>query len=337
MVASSSSQTKNIEDGNNEDFDLQLNIPLDKSLIGDVDDNFILFVKAFDDDNEAAACVQTSTSIDIELKNKKLIIDKSNTLFLPQIASCGDTIIANLKGVNIGEKDLTASVTLENKDLKINKKVQGINIESFNSDEENTFSAQIQIEIPENVKPKSYPFNYVVDFGSGSLTGSIPLQILSCDKSAGLVIEEINAGALINTPNRKFSLREGEFITIPVEITNNINKKTLMTLKFSEIGDFAQSVPRSILLNPSQKTTVFLELLVNEDIDPSQYSGIIEVLAEGSKIASESIIFEISEKPEKKISFAAVFATIPIWLFTIINLMLISILVISIKLITKSK
>ena len=130
-ITSSASDTKNINDEDEEDFQFSLNIPLDSRKIDEKDD-FTLYLKAFDDDNEKLNCIQEQIPINIELSSKKIIIDESNTRFLPSAAACGDTVLANIRVVNIGKKDNDrVTISLLNSELSISKRSDIFSIEKF--------------------------------------------------------------------------------------------------------------------------------------------------------------------------------------------------------------
>ncbi|MEK6860916.1 MAG: putative S-layer protein [Nanoarchaeota archaeon] len=333
-IASCASQVMNLEDGDDEDFECSLSIPFDPTEI-DEDEDLRLFVKAFDDDNEQAQCVQSSIPLNVEIENKELIINNRNTRFLPQSASCGDLVLATVELINIGKKDNEAQIMLANRELGINLKSDKFRIESFSSEERNRETRQFEVNIPENARRKEYLFDLKVNFEGGSLTKIMPLNIVSCEETE-FIVQDFSTQAFVNPIESRFTTKPSGFISIPVEVTNNLNKPSIFFVSVRNIGEFAEASTKQVFLQPAQKVTTFLELLVKDDVEPSIYSGTVEVRA-GSKIVFSSPITVEIQEPEKIPQTKEIFKKIPLWFWVVVNLALIGLILISVKIVTNSK
>lgn len=334
-IESCASEVLNIEDGEDEDFQCTIVIPVDSQDIEE-DEDLKLFVKAFDDDNEASQCSQKSIPINIDIESKKLIIDERNTRFMPHSVSCGDITLANVQIVNIGEKRNEATILISNRELNINLKSDLIKIEGFGSEERNTQSRQFEIQVPENAKNKEYRFDVKVNFEGGTATSLIPLDVISCEAESGFIIQDFSTEALVKPLEDKFSVKPGGFLSIPIDITSNLNRQTIFIVSVKNIGDFAEASSKQVFLQPGQRITTFLEMLIKDDIEPSVYSGVIEVRAGQNVVFSSPINIEVQE-PVKQSKAKEAFSRIPLWFWIIVNIALIGLVLISIKIITNSK
>ena len=334
-IASCATQVMNIENGEDEDFQCSLAIPFDPNEVEE-DEDLRLFVKAFDDDNEQAQCTQKSIPLDVEIATKELIISKRNTKFVPNSLSCNDLTFANIQIINTGKKDNEAQIIISNRELGINLKSEKISIESFSSDEENTVTKQFEIKIPESAKIKDYIFDVKVNFEGGTATTTMPLSIVSCETAPKFIIQDFASQAFVKPFEDKFTARSGGFLSIPIDITNNLNRQSIFIIQVKNIGDFAEASSKQIVLQPGQKITTFIEMLIKDDIEPSVYSGVIEVRAGSNVVFSSPVNVEIQEQARVSES-KEIFRRIPLWFWVVVNIALIGLVMISIKIVTKSK
>lgn len=332
-VAEASSDSKNLNDGEDEDFKLEMPIPVNSETIGDVDDDFTLFVKAFDDDNERLACVQKSLAIDIEIPKKKIVIDKASSQFFPSAVSCGETAIANIRLINLGENDNTITLTIQNNELKIKKSLPPFRLESFNSEERNTATRQFEIEIPKTAKKKDYLFNLIANGDSGSVTSDLKLGVVSCEEKA-FFLRDVKSDAIITLQKSEYTVPPGKTVVIPVEVTNNMNKKSSFTAYFRNVNDFARGSEKSAILNPGQKTTFYMDLMINPDASIADYSAILEVNAGSGPVASETITISVEKEAKEEATLASALKQLPFGFWIVLNIVLIGLILLAFKVVT---
>ncbi len=335
-VAEASSEAKNLEDGEDDDFKLEMAIPINSETIGDVDDDFTLFIKAFDDDNERLACVQKKISIDIELPRRKIVIDKANSQFFPSAVSCGETAIANIRLINLGEDDNTITLTIQNDELKIKKSLPPFKLEGFNSEERNTATRQFEIEIPKAAKKKDYLFRLMADGSSGSATSDLKLTVSSCEEKA-FFFRDVKSDAIITLQKSEYTVPPGNTIVIPVEITNNMNKKASFTAYFRNINDFARGSEKSSILNPGQKTTFYMDLMINQDASIADYSAILEVNAGSGPIASGTITISVEKETKEEATLTSALKQLPFGFWIVLNVVLIGLVLLALRIVTTSR
>ncbi len=331
-IAEASSESKNIEDSEDEDFTLDMAIPTKSEAIGDVDDDFTLFVKAFDDDNERLACIQKSQMIDIELPSRKVIIDKASTRFFPSAVTCGETAIASIRLVNLGEKDSTVSLTLQSNELKIQKKLPNIRIESFNAEERNIATRQFEVEIPRSAQKKEYVFALRLE-GDASASEDLRLSIIGCEEKAFL-LRDLQTEGIMNVQKTQFKAMQGSTVIIPVELTNNLNKKASFTLSFRNVADFAVGTTKSVLLSAGQKTTMFMELSLREDIAPSAYTAILELATDEGPVTSEAVAITVESETPEEASLTDALKELPFSFWIVLNVVLLGLIILAVKIVT---
>jgi hypothetical protein len=337
-VANAASKTINIEDGNDEEFKFELQIPLDSRKI-DEDDDFTLYVKAFDDNNEKLNCVQEDIPINIELASRKVIFDKQNTRFLPAAATCGDTVLANVHVINIGSKDNNqVSISLFSQELGISHVSDIFEIEKFSSDEDNDETRQFSIKVPKNIIGRTYQFTTTVNYEGGSKTTAMPLEIVSCDSPTLLVQQGKTLARVIPVDAHLFAI-QGSIISIPVKVLNEQTTKESFIVTLTSLGELGSTTQKFITLNPDQESTLFLDLQVHEDTTPVIHTAIIEVRLEGVVVASETVAVEVIEKEleRRESSITTLFYNVPLAAWIIIDLIVIGVLVIIITTLVKNR
>lgn len=338
QIANAASETMNIENDDEDDFTLSLKIPLDSRKI-DEDDDFTLFVKAFDDDHEQLNCIQESIAIKIELASHKVVIDPASTKFLPSIASCGDAVVANIHVVNIGEKDNDqVTIALSNKEMGINKKSDTFKVEAFSAEEDNDETRQFTIEIPEDIPAKRYVFTATVSHEGGTNTEQLPLEVINCETTESL-LRQGEILATVAPTEATFMAKQSTVMSIPVKVKNLVPTKQTFIIAITNIGDFAVSAPKTMLLNSLQETTTFLDLHINDDAELGTHSGVIEVRLEGTVVASETVAIEIQEEEPLSAlgSWAALYGAIPLGVWLVIDLIVIGVLIITVRIVMNNR
>ncbi len=339
QITNAASETKNIENGDEEEFELTMKIPFDSTKIDD-DDDFTLFVKAFDDDSEETNCIEESVGVTIELPTHKVVINKGDTQFLPSSVSCGDTALANIHVTNIGEKDNDAvTIYLSNKELGITKQSDIFSIEAFSSEEQNDETRQFSVTIPDDAISKTYLFTVAMNYKGGSTSEQIPLQVL-CESPQTLVSQG-EVIATVTPVNTKIVTSQSSLITVPVKLQNAQPTKETFLVTLTNINELGVSAPKTITLNPSKQSTLFLELRVHDDVEPGIHTTVVEVLWEGTVIASETVAIEVEERiqpsPSALAALGQIFTFIPLAAWIIIDLIVIAVLIITVRTIVRNR
>jgi hypothetical protein len=296
VIESSASSTENIEEDEEEEFIFYLTIP-DRNGEIDDDESYMLFVKAFDDDNEDENCIQTGFSIDIELEKHKVEIREDMTRFLPEILSCGETTSLVVNAQNLGEKDEDVYFEIENPAIGIYEISDTFELEDFNSDEDNQASRNFKFKIPETTPEGIYEF-FIRAIYSGSKSDSItlPLEVLSCSQAKSEIFTQAPSTTMNIQSNTYITLAPQDSELIHITLENNEPTKVLLFLSIKEISDFAETASKTITLQPFESTNVFLPMNLFSDAEQGIYTGIIELSDGMNLLRTETLNIEVVTK-----------------------------------------
>lgn len=316
-IEDAASETKTIEDDDDYTFKISMVIPANPDEISK-DESLRLVVKAFDDENERRNCAIDTISLDIKLKDKEVTIDNKESRLFPEVAACGDVVKGYVGVRNIGAKDnekVTVSIT--NNELGINTRSDAFSLDRFSDSDRSKAIRQFDIAVPDSAQEKTYALTARVDYEGGSQQINLPLQVVSCQqKNHG----PINFNPVLIRPLQdQVHIAQGKSITLPVQITNLLNQRSIYTLVLTNIGEVGQSGSKTITVNPGQITTAFLELTSKEDAEPGVYSGSIVVKQGAATLASQTFIIEILAKnPEKQKSSTIESIPLVVWIVLLI-------------------
>ncbi len=155
----------NVDSEQEETIRLNLDIPDDI----DLKNNYALFVKA--EDNE---CSQKYLELGLNRPANKLeIVD----FILQDKAVCGEFISPEIKAKNLGSSDQEISISLFNKDLKINEVIKNLKIEEYGK--KDRISKVFSLQIPQNTKPDKYTITATIS-GEEAITKSETIEITDC-------------------------------------------------------------------------------------------------------------------------------------------------------------
>tara|TARA_Y100000310_G_scaffold133889_1_gene132865 strand:+ start:4240 stop:5820 length:1581 start_codon:yes stop_codon:yes gene_type:complete len=295
IIESVSSNTENIEDGEDETFHLSLEIPTDNGDI-DEDEDYTIYVKAYDDDDEDENCIQDSVDIEIELETHKVILEES-TRFIESSISCGEeiSVIANVK--NLGEKDEDVMIVVENKQLGIYETSDTFELEEFDSNEDNEATRTFNILIPEGISEEIYDFFVKAVYSGKSASMSLPLEVWSCESTAPQSTSFEYVSLYIKS-EKILSLESDKASTIHLVIQNDAAESKILFLSLSEVSDFSESASKTFTVEPYQSTNIFLPLNINSNVEEGTYTAIVELSDGSSILASDTITINIGDAEE---------------------------------------
>ena len=148
-------ESKDIEinDNDEETFELSLEVPK-----FDEDNNFILFVKAYEDDNENEQCNYDLIDLNLEKEKHDVIINEVK--IMPDNIPNGGSFKALVEVENIGRKDIEdVYVVLKNRELNIN-----LETDRFELKDNEIKIASFSVIIPEDIDEKNYELEAFVYF-----------------------------------------------------------------------------------------------------------------------------------------------------------------------------
>ena len=171
VVGSVESDAEEIEEDESHTFDLHLEIDGE-----DVDekDDYMLYVIAYDDDDEDDNCDTEDLEIELEEQSYYLVVEEVQVT--PSAVSCGSPVQFATQVENRGAKDL------DDVFVRIMNAVLGIDESStvFELEEDDDSIVRQSILIPEDAEVGSYTFDVIGDYGEQDIE-TVTLQVVSCE------------------------------------------------------------------------------------------------------------------------------------------------------------
>ncbi len=314
-IRDTASETKTIDEDDDFTFTMTMIMPSDPEEINE-DDELRLVVKAFDDENEKRNCAVDLTSINVKLEDDAVTIDRKESRVFPEIAACGDTVKGYVRVRNVGAEDNDkVTITVSNRELGISQKSDTFTLDKFDDKDRSEATRQFELKISTTAKEKSYPFTARVDFKGGSEEMQLPFQVGACQGSR----RDTNMvdTVLIRPLEDQVQIKQGAVTTIPLQITNILNERTIYSISITNIGEIGQSGAKTITVNPGQVTTAFLELSIKEDAEPGLYSGSIIVKQGSTTVGSQTIVIEVKAADQEGAGSSTI-ETIPVMVWVIL-------------------
>jgi len=245
-----------INDGKDETFEFTLTVPYDEDL--DKNDEYILYVKAYEDGNEENQCIEDSVDMDLDLEKHSVVIDKFD--INPDVVSCGDYVNIDVSAINIGREDEKGvSIMVNNDKLKFNQVSDKFDLDKL-GDKDDSSAFSFGFMVPEDATEGNYNVNAMVKFADGSYSESQELKVLECEnKGTG------KKGKLDLITNN-INVLTGADINLPVIVRNLGNEKTRFTLEVNSEGGSFGSLQLDADVKGNSEETLYIDLLSKQDI-----------------------------------------------------------------------
>ncbi|MEK6934903.1 MAG: MopE-related protein [Nanoarchaeota archaeon] len=277
-----------VNDDSDEEIELELEIPGGEL---DEDDDFILFVKAFESGNEDKQCAEDFIDIDIEREEDDVVIEDLS--FSPSAITCDRdlNIKVGLDNVGTNEQDVYVQTKILGTDLI--STTETFTLEDFNDDDHDIVK-NIKMNVPESVKSGEYELEVTVFYGSDSVSESRNLIINGCEDvepvfiptTKGFIDTDASLGAVFNKDR-------GEKLVIPVAIENQADGFVVYNLNLeNSVIDFKS---KNILLGKNEKKIVNLETTVDENARSGKHMVKINVLSDGQIVGSKDVLLNVRE------------------------------------------
>ncbi len=173
-IVSVRSDEVEIGEGDSETFELELKVPNDKEV--DDSDEFVLFVKAYGDDEEEQ-CNENSIKVDIEREEHSVVITKM--ILMPSSVECNDFVNVEVEIENQGKKQEDAYVELQVLELGVLQKSDVYELEKYNK-KNNDAVIRLSFNIKNNVKEGDYDVKATVYFNDESNSDTESLHVGKC-------------------------------------------------------------------------------------------------------------------------------------------------------------
>lgn len=272
------SNTVDINDGDTENFEVDLAFPFDNDL--DEDGEFIIFVKAYEDGDEDSNCVQDSITVDLEREDLDVLVEDLRAN--PSSAEPGQTVEFSVDVLNVGSDDADdITIELVNSQLGINQESNPFDLER-GGDNDDSASQRFTVRIPESANAGEYSFNVRVLDEDGDVF----------DRGEEFVTLTVSGQA---TPTAQLSLLQSSFeanagssLNMQVTVRNTGSSQATYTLDVNPVGGWAGTVSQVVSLNANSEQIVSVPLSVKSDATSGSYSALVELKAGGETLSSET-------------------------------------------------
>jgi len=275
----------NINDGDTETFEnIQLVIPTSNI---DENDDFVLYVKAYEDGDEESNCDEDSDdTINLQLESNEVIVQQFT--LLPSTLSCGDQISASVDVLNIAKKDESdVYVVLRNTQLGLDKRSSVFDLDKF-SDNNNDNSVKFNFDIPSDIDSGDYAIEAIVYYDDEDKTNSEikTLTITECGTSSpSTPITTGDAG--LEVLQNDFKVNNADSVSIPVTVTNTGRSTALFKVDVKGTGQWTDSDTKTIELDAGASKTLYFDLVAPGKA--GTYSGTITVSSGNKVVGSDTV------------------------------------------------
>ncbi|MBU2634622.1 MAG: putative S-layer protein [Nanoarchaeota archaeon] len=285
-IESVESDQKEVKDGDEEDFDLTLTVPYDDKL--DEDNEYVLYIKAYEDGDEDQNCEYDNIDLDFKRNTNEVIID--DFTITPTLVSCGDLVNFNVDVLNVGEKDEDdVYIKIINTELGLSEESNKFDLGKYD-DSDNDATKSFSFSIPSDAIEKDYLVEARVYFDDGDDSYST-YGTLTVSNCGAVTISEIE-GTSVNLPQSSFTTQKGAMFTVPVMITNSESASKTYVIEFAPTGSWTGSLTETLTVSSGQSGTGYLYITPTASATGSQ-TGTVTVKQNGNVIDTESISVNI--------------------------------------------
>ena len=283
------SKPKDIDEGDSEEFDIDLEIPIEDI---DEDDEYILFVKGLEDGNEDEHCGENQITIDIEREKNDVIV--SSVTATPSSAEPGNSVDITVTVVNVGsnkEEDVALRIFVP--ELGWDKTSLLFSL-GKGDDEDNDRIERFTFQVPPTVKAGIYSLLATVTFDEGDQKADGFGEITIVEGEVSPVVD-VDATLRIQSVSET---EDNEF-TVGVAVTNEETEERSYTVDVD--ANWAEQIsPQIFTLEGGNTKIVQFVVTAKEDTKTGSYSGSVNLMSRDNDfiIDSESFTIAVTGKEE---------------------------------------
>src|SRR3989344_1265260 len=281
------SDEQNIDEDSDETFNLEIQLPYTGF---DADNNYKLFVKAYESGNEDDNCNYESQSQNLELEDDEVIIEKFT--LTPNIVNCGDQVTAAVDVLNIGTNDQDdVTVKILNTELKLDKSSSAFSLDQY-GDSDDDMTETFIFTIPETSQEKDYSITAAVysDGPSNSQTQSLKVM---CEAAQQTATATTSTTGSLSTPLTLKSASIGSTLPFSYVITNPSAQSQTYSLELTPLGAWASPQSQTVTVCAGQASSFTLNVPISTNIAEGTYSASVKLLSSGKILDTKSLSVEL--------------------------------------------
>lgn len=283
-IESEESDEVNINDGDSETLEVDLKIPTDEDI--DDDDEYVLFIEAYQSGKRTSTCNSESIDINIKVPSHKVAIEDSS--LSPSQVNCGDSVIATVNTRNVGSStERNVRIRAREPTMNINVLSDPFELERMGKSND-LASKSVTIPIPGDAKPGQYTFELFAEPGTANKVSEFQTLQVSCEAPVSKAVLEL--------PSFSIKATQGSLLDIPVTITNNADSEKTFTVEATAVGNFASADTKTITLAANEEGTLTLSMNVDPNSDTGSKIVLIAVKEGSNVVASKSAPVLIESK-----------------------------------------
>ena len=270
----------------------------------DVDEgDYRLYVKAYEDNNEGAHCIDNSDELgdeeyyyEFEVKTEEDF--KIDELTVDESMSCGSsqTVYFDLYNFNLGD-DEKMRANLYSSELGID-----LYSDSFELDEGKKEDLSFEIEIPEDAEEKTYKMKIYVEYAYKE--SSETYRETSEDTEEFLITVEGNCrieAPLIDVSkvDTGEEVMAGDIVEVKLSLANQEDKEANYVLSAEDYSSWIKSVEiseKSVTLSEMGAKTVIYTLYLKDDLETSDYTFNMVVSSNGRTLVTQPLAVSVESK-----------------------------------------
>ena len=280
------SEIKNIGEGERKTFRIELNLPYGKNL--EEDNDFYLYVKAYENEGEDWQC--TYEEIPIDLEKEKHDVEIMTFSITPKEVECGDKINLVTKVKNTGTEEENVYITIKSPLLKISELSR-----PFYLDENDWKTEIFEVEIPQNIDEGEYWIYCGVFYNNGNdFNEDVEKIFVKCEKEKETTKtenkNEKESDLILRLLEENISVKIGRPFYLPIEIVNNGNERVVPVINLSGYEMWANviGIEKPEFIEENSKGYAYLYLNTKDGVPSGMHTLIISLGHNGKK--NESVI-----------------------------------------------
>ncbi len=275
----SAEDSVDVDEGDSEDIDFTLTMTIDDD--SKESDNYVIFVKAYEDGEEDTNCGEDLVEIDLNRETDDVTITSFTAT--PSTLACGNTASFDVQILNIGSDDQdNAFLELLQPELGLEKRSENFDLKKAGKDEESRSSYRTTFVVPRTAEGKDYNVEAVVNFDAGRKQKSEFLTLkVQCGGSASNVI---------TLSSTSFDAQAGSTFVVPFTLRNSMNSLQVFTVEVSPVGGWAESATKQISVSASGSVSDSLTLSPSAAVRAGPYSASLTVKeANGNVVGTQTV------------------------------------------------
>jgi hypothetical protein len=275
------SDSISIDEDEDEDVDLTLKVPTSDSDL-DEGDNFVLFVKAYEDGNEDENCNYDTVDLDFERNTNDVIIN--GVTISPQVASCSETVNFAVDVQNVGTREQdNVQVKLKETTLGLDLSSEIFSLKKFDKSGDSAIKT-FTFKIPDNAKEGDYYVDAKVFFTSKSNSFSLnKLTVANCKAV-------VTSKDVLTLPQTSFTATQGKVFTVPLTLKNPGTQTATYTVDVLAENNWADvSAEQKVGVAGGEQITLYAYLTPKPSLAQGTYSATISVKQDDTLVKTASV------------------------------------------------